>query len=324
MTKINLKEPWIKLTEYLDKDDYDKINMLQEKCKKEDQIALKLELDYKLAVAAENRSKAARKEFNEFLYFEGSELVGYIGICSFGGAGMPLEITGMVEPLYRRQGIFTILSDLVMEECKRRRIGEVLVLCDRSSVSGQNLICKIGASYKHTEYEMYLKKDYSRPDEKLFNGIYLQKATNADAYEIAKQNAIYFGDELPEEFNPVEKASEHLSEQSLPEGDLLWPEEEEKRGINIYLALKEKQIIGKVHLDSNTSVGGIYGLGVLPEYRGKGYGRALLLSAIEKLKEEKKESVMLQVEANNEKALGLYKSCGFLETSTMDYYELQP
>ena len=322
MSTNKIIEPWIKLSEYLSQDDYDRIHELQEKCQIEEQIAFKLELDYKLAVAAESRLKAGSKEMNEFLYYDGTRLFGYIGICGFGGAGMPLEITGMVDPEYRRQGIFTKLSDLVLQECRQRGVGTVLLLCDRKATIGQQVIKKINADYKHTEYEMYLKEDYGKPKEELYCGLHLRRATNADAYEIARQNAIYFGDVFPEEDGKVIEANQNISKQ-VPEEDLLCPEEEEKRGITIYLAYKDQQIIGKVHLDSNSSVGGIYGLGVLPEYRGRGYGRALLLRAIEKLKEER-ESILLQVEANNSKALGLYQSCGFYETSIMDYYELKP
>ena len=91
--------------------------------------------------------------------------------------------------------------------------------------------------------------------------------------------------------------------------------------MTIYLAESEEEIIGKVHLQVSSGIGGIYGLGVLPENRGKGYGRAILLKAVEKLKAVKAEQIMLQVAAENEKALSLYKSCGFEETSVMDYFE---
>ena len=101
------------------------------------------------------------------------------------------------------------------------------------------------------------------------------------------------------------------------------PEEEEKRGMTIYLAELDQQVIGKVHLQLTADLGAIYGLGVLPEFRGKGYGRAILLMAIERLQEASAGEIMLQVEAENANALNLYKSCGFKETSTMDYYELK-
>ncbi|MHB1392252.1 MAG: GNAT family N-acetyltransferase [Clostridia bacterium] len=84
----------------------------------------------------------------------------------------------------------------------------------------------------------------------------------------------------------------------------------------------DNKIIGKVHLEISDTVSGIYGLGVLSEYRGKGYGRGILTRAIEKLKENNSKDIMLQVVVKNIYALNLYKSFGFQETSTMDYYRM--
>ena len=82
-------------------------------------------------------------------------------------------------------------------------------------------------------------------------------------------------------------------------------------------------IIGRVRLEIVDNIGGIYGLEVLPEYRGKGYGRELLIRSINKLKESKVNAINLQVETKNNNALNLYKSCGFKVNYTMDYYILK-
>lgn len=309
-----IQSPCIKLKQHLNREDYDMISALQAKCNEHEDISLKLELDYKLAAALESSDNTSIKEVNEFMYFHEQQLIGYIGICSFGGGGTPLEIMGMVHPEYRRQGVFSMLNEFVLAECKRRKAGSILILCDNKSYPGHRFVEKTGAVHSHSEFELYLQQNYSKPDEKQLCGIILRKAVNSDAYEIARQNAIYFGDCVP---------SEELDIGDNSKDDILLPEEEEKRGITIYLAQKDSQIVGKVHLDTNTSIGGIYGLGVLPEYRGKGFGRAILLSAINQLKEENKKDVMLQVAAENATALNLYKSCGFNETSTMDYFRLK-
>lgn len=319
-----ISAPWIKLKERLDREDYDRINALQEQCVHKDQIVLKLELDYKLGVTSESTEKSGIHNINEFMYFDGQQIVGYIGICGFGEPGAPLEVTGMVHPEYRRQGIFTILHELVMAEWKRRNSSSMLVLCDRKSVFGQRFIEKIGAAYEHSEFELYLQQDSPEPHEQDLCGITFRKATNSDAREVARQNAIYFSDRAQ---NAEDALEEHdsdtaLERQNVPNDGMILPEEEERRGMTIYLAEKEEEVVGKVHLQMSAAVGGIYGLGVLPEYRGKGYGRAILVRAIEKLKEANAKSIMLQVAADNAKALRLYKSCGFLETSTMDYYQL--
>ncbi|ESU31761.1 hypothetical protein G3A_14680 [Bacillus sp. 17376] len=81
MQKIH--KPWIKLKENINDEDYKIINHLQERCLQNDQTALKLELDYKLGVSVD--SSKGVQDINEFLYFDGELLIGYMGICSFGG-----------------------------------------------------------------------------------------------------------------------------------------------------------------------------------------------------------------------------------------------
>ena len=302
MKEIN--NSWIKLGEYINVEDYRLINGLQNQCTQKEQITLKLELDYKLGVSSNLTGKGNSHRVNEFMYFDGDELIGYIGICDFGGPGSTIEVTGMVAPEYRRQGVFMKLHDLVTAECRHRSAQNILVLCDSGSVSGQAFIQVIGAVYKYSEIEMYLQNGFQEISGKQRCGITLRKATNADYGEICMQDAIYFGDE--------DTSAESAA----------MPEDEEKRGMTIYLAEKDKQVIGKVNLQTSAKVGGIYGLGVLPEYRGKGFGKAILLEAVEKLKEAKSQKIMLQVATENLTALGLYRSCGFHETSVMDYFEL--
>lgn len=323
-----LHKPWIKLKGSIDAADYETISGLQDRCIKMDQTALKLELDYKVGVSVD--SSKGVQDINEFMYYDGDVLIGYMGISSFGG---PWEVNGMVDPDYRRQGIFTKLFELVLAEWKRRKSGSMLLLSDRNSDSGQEFIAGVGAQYKHSEYEMFLKENapVATPDQ--LAGIAFRKATNADANEIARQNAIYFNDEeeASSDVSNLPKEEEISSEgMILPEkeevssADMILPEEEEKRGMTSYLVEKEGQIIGKVNLQLTSKLGAIFGLGVLPEHRRKGYGRALLLLAIEKLREANAQEIMLQVAAENSNALNLYKSCGFEETSTMDYFELRP
>jgi ribosomal protein S18 acetylase RimI-like enzyme len=149
---------------------------------------------------------------------------------------------------------------------------------------------------------MYLRGNIGGAPEK--GRVILRKATNRDALEIARQNSVYFGEELKEE-------------------DIKMPEDEEKCGLQIYMAEMDGQTIGKVHLETGKDICGIYGLGVMPEYRGQGYGRETLSRAVEIMREAKAQEIMLQVVATNSNALNLYRSCGFEETSVMDYYRLR-
>ncbi|MYL48196.1 GNAT family N-acetyltransferase [Halobacillus litoralis] len=287
--------PFIKLKDSLDRKDYENILSLKNCCTEKEKVTLKLELDYKWSKAANERKGMDR--INEFMFYDEGTLIGYIGICQFGAD--TLEVNGMVHPEYRRMGIFTHLFSLVRDEWSKRDSQQMLLLCDRHSSSGIGFIKHMGAVYEHSEHEMLLTNEVraSAPTE----SIKLRKARNEDAKEIARQNAIYF-------------------RVSAPEGGLKNPEEESKHGMDTFMVERDQMIIGKVHLEVQNGVGGVYGLGVLPEYRRKGYGREILMKAVKILKERQVQQIMLQVEVKNNHALNLYRSCGFEETSTMDYY----
>lgn len=296
MTKI--KNPFFKLKENIDISDFEDINKLKKICIDADKTILKLELDYKLASSIEKIQGFS--EINEFMFYDNNILIGYIGISDFGGDS--LEINGMVHPEHRRRGIFRRLYSLVKDEYLRRTPKDVLLLSDVNSVSGIGFIRNLNATHDHSEYEMYLKND--NHIKLLTKKVTFRKAENKDALEIAKQNAIYFDLEYNND-------------------EIILPEQEEKAGIIIYIVELDGKPIAKVHLEMRDNLGSIYGLGVLPDYRRKGFGREILIQSIEKLKERNASNIMLQVSTNNEKALNLYRSCGFEITSCMEYYRVK-
>ena len=231
----------------------------------------------------------------------------------------------MVDPDYRRFGIFTTLLSQVKAELSKRSVPSMLLLNDPLSRSGKAFIQSLDVNLEHTEYEMFLKLPWKieRP-EAIKKGIQLRKATNQDADEVARQNDIYFNNEaMGREGTTLQVGTgtdRKPATEAVQERRLL----PEKRGMTIYLAtLADGETIGKIHLEYRQGKGGIYGLGVLPAHRNKGYGRALLLSGVEKLLQSGAQVIYLQVNAVNENALKLYKSCGFEVTSAMDYFRLR-
>jgi len=201
------KSFYIKLKDSIDKNDYKHITDLEKLCLEEDKIALKLELDYKLK---KGEHKHKLEDINEFMYYVEDKLIGYMGICDFGGEA--LEVNGMVHPDYRRMGVFKKLFPLVKDEWQKRKTKNMLLLSDNNSISGQGFINFTGAIYRNSEYEMFLKSDHK---EKNFpSRLMLRKATNADAKEIAWQNSIYFN-------------------MGNDQVKIIMPEEEEKLGTTI-------------------------------------------------------------------------------------------
>ncbi|GLC32868.1 GNAT family N-acetyltransferase [Clostridium omnivorum] len=282
------------LKQYISEEDYNNIEILKNICLKEEKMFLKLELDYKLNVSQMNRENDI-KNINEFFCYSGETLIGYIGICNFGGdAG---ELTGMVHPQYRRKGTFNRLYTLAKEECIRREFKRILLVCDNNSVSGLQFIRSTDAIYSFSEYEMKLDNIITSEESK---HVTLRKASNSDAEEISRQNSIYFG------------GTYEL---------IIMPEDEEKNNKVTYMIELNSKIIGKIKIDFDEKSGFISGFGILPEYRRNGFGRESIKAALEILKYYNIHSVGLEVAAENKNALNLYKACGFEEKSVMDYYE---
>jgi mycothiol synthase len=71
----------------------------------------------------------------------------------------------------------------------------------------------------------------------------------------------------------------------------------------------------KVHLDTSPVLGEIYVIAVHPRFGGKGLGRALAIAGLTHLQRAGISTGMLHVDADNERAVKLYKSLGFTVTN---------
>jgi ribosomal protein S18 acetylase RimI-like enzyme len=292
----NVLNKYIILKKYIDEKDYAEIYKLEELCTIHDKVNLKLELDYRLLVHKDYQKSI--NDINEYLCYINGDLVGYIGISSFGGnIG---EINGMVHPEWRRNGIFTKLCELAVEESRRRHFAKILVLCDGKSDTAIEFIKSTGAVYDFSEYGM--KRSGSEIVDLANAVVTLKRVTNADIEEINRQNAVFFGD----------AGSEPVS-----------PEEEEKNNKTTYMVKLEDKIIGKIKVTRGQTSAFISGFGILPDFRSKGYGKEALKQVLSMLNKEGIYESTLDVVAGNNNALNLYKSCGFKEQSIMNYYEVR-
>lgn len=286
----------IVLKKYIGETDYREINKLKELCIEQDKVNLKLELEYKMQ-GVEDYERSLN-DVNEYLYYINDELAGYIGIGSYGRNIS--EINGVVHSKWRRRGIFTKLCHLAVEESKRRKFDKILLLCDDKSNSAIEFINSTGAVYSFSEIGM--KFQGNKYVDSYTEDVSLRKANNSDIEEIQRQNAIYF---------------EGAANEPIP------PEQEERNGSTTYLVELQGKCIGKIKVSIDGTEGFISGFGILPEFRGKGFGRQALSSALSILNRASVYDVALDVVAYNKNALNLYKSCGFEAVSTMNYYEIK-
>src|SRR5262245_52089284 len=196
-------------------------------------------------------------ETNDFFYYQDDALVGCLSLYTFGSS--EAEASGMVHPEHRRQGVFRALVAAGIEELKQRGIPKLIFFCDIRSHSGIAFLKALGAQYDHSEYRMDLAEPQAPPayDERLR----VERAEREDIAAVAHIIGLCFG----------------------------VPDEEVRRGIETHvddpahphlLGRLDGVPIGALSMIAGEQKVGIFGFGVLPEYRGHGYGRQILAQAI--------------------------------------------
>ena len=92
--------------------------------------------------------------------------------------------------------------------------------------------------------------------------------------------------------------------------------------VQYYLGKRGEEAVGCLNLDEGEKEFGIYAFAVLLPYRRRGFGRQMLELVIKQVRAASEKGIALEVETMNETAIGLYRSCGFRETTTYGYYTI--
>lgn len=237
---------------------------------------------------------------NDFLYYEDGELIGYLALYSF--SRREAEMTGLVHPEHRRQSIFYMLFSLANQELRHRGVPSMLMFFDRESRSGKAFAEAVGARYRNSEYKMELQA-HRAPVVQLSEGVCIRAARQDEAALLAHITAVSF--EMPEESGLLTDTANDISDPQRA----------------TYVTEVAGQVVGEIkYIDGDEAF--IYGFCILPEYRGRGYGRETLAWTVTKILQERPRPIALEVATENANALSLYRSCGFEVTRTFDYYEI--
>lgn len=245
-----------------------------------------------------------------FLYYVDGALVGYFSID--GCDDMPLEVCGMVHPEYRRRGIARTLLAAVIEECRRRGNDRFLLLCEDASAAGQAFVKASGAEYCFSEHRLTLDLSALSPMPPPDDRFTLRRVNTMEAKLYARILSAVFDEEVD-----AVDVSEEM------DGDLGW----------YYLAYLDQEPIGTIKAlfmdygllepaQPPRQRMGLYAFGIVPAFRVRGYGRRLLRGVIDELLADGHTLISMEVESENESALGLYLSCGFRKTTTYGYYRV--
>src|SRR5205823_5155714 len=95
---------------------------------------------------------------------------------------------------------------------------------------------------------------------------------------------------------------------------------EKAKEVSARLLLEKDKAIGIVRVHKG-KIGEIHTIGLIPEYRGKGYGQVLMKEALRLLASQGVVKYKLNVAAANEKALSIYRAFGFEIRNTYSVYQ---
>lgn len=235
---------------------------------------------------------------NDFLCFEDSSLIGYLALYAF--KRQEAEVSAMVHPNYRRQGIFKQLMAAAQEELKTRGIADFLFICEQASASGTGCMQAIGADYNFSEYKMELKGEVTANPHA---DVHLRPAQQTDLEKMVHMDQLCFD-------ISADATLAHIQQMLIDSAHHCW------------IATIRGQIIGKIQATITQSEAYISGFCLFPYYRGRGYGTAILIHTINWLKDNGYTNIVLEVETENRSALSLYQRCGFVTATAYDYYRL--
>ncbi len=231
----------------------------------------------------------------DLLWWEDGRLLGFLGFYGFGSS---LELTGMVAPHARGRGIGTALLDAAVPLCRGLNYGEALLIVPRHSEAGKRLALRRDAVFDHSEHALVLSGD--PPTGPHDPALTLRPAAPADIPVVSHLLEAGFGGPAPDDL-PGRLNSSH--------GRILVVE-------------LSGSAVGTLSLARDGDDAGIYGFVIDPSWQGRGIGRDALRRACEQLRADGVGRIGLDVAVDNDRALALYASVGFLPITTEDYFAL--
>jgi ribosomal protein S18 acetylase RimI-like enzyme len=238
--------------------------------------------------------KRPADEVRDLLYWEDGRLVAFLGI--YGHQWDHLEVTGMVDPEARGRGIGRALLDAALPLCRSTQKDRVLLVVPRASPGGSELARVYGMTFEHSEHALRLS---ARPGPAAASSdLSLRPSTGEDIPALAEMYGEAFG-HVPSNLDEL------VARDSRP-----------------LIIERGEDTVGTIAVVREGQRGAIYGFIVVPELRGRGIGREVLRRACQDLFDSGTTHVDLEVEVENDNALGLYTSTGFELEATDDYYEL--
>jgi GNAT superfamily N-acetyltransferase len=232
-----------------------------------------------------------------FLIYEGETLESFMHLMAI--TATEIEISGYTLPEARGKGHFKALREAVFREARRLGYHKAVYVIDTNSLEGLEWTKKKHLTYEYTEVSMFLANPSIK--EKINDKIHcrvLEKAGLPLALDI--HNKIF-------DLDPV-----------AAEGYLNRLLEDPQRHFHIFYYEETPIGLGGIQYGDDRAI--LFGVGILKDYRGRGYSRQLMQRLMGKIKEQGISRILLEVNQDNQVAYEAYKKLGFIDAYAMSYY----
>lgn len=267
------------------------IRELESVCKKHDGLNGDIFLDTSLNFDSHIKSI--------FILYDENKLISLISM--FVPMHNEAEISAFTLPEYRNKGYFKELLLRALKELKKYKVSDIIFVCESQSKDGIEVVKKLGAAYDFTEYCLHYKKAHCLAKNEKQYMIKLRSAKIQDAENLISLNQEIFNDSYEDCSSMVTKT---------------FQSENRKQ----FLAFLNEECIGICCISIDDAEISIFGLGIVPKYQGKGYGKGMLELLLKYLQEKRIENITIEVNSDNERAFNLYRKCGFEVQTAFEYY----
>jgi ribosomal protein S18 acetylase RimI-like enzyme len=205
----------------------------------------------------------------------------------------------MVDPRARRRGIGTALLQAAVEVLAGRGRETALLVTPRATPAGAAFAAAMGGTLSHSEHFLVLGR---APDPSgRHPELVIRDAVDDDVPAMRRILAAAFGEEENDEVLRRLMREPQTRQLVVERGDVL---------------------VGCLRLAGDLTATGVYGFAVSPELQGQGIGRAVLEQVCAELRSAGVRDVTIEVEVDNDGALGLYTAVGFEPRATEDYFRV--
>jgi len=265
------------------------VHYLEQICKKHDNL--------KGSIFVDTTMNFNQQMNSIFLMYDGNQLISLLTM--FVPTQNEAEITALTLPSHRSKGYFKQLLSKSCEELIKYGIPEILFVVESQSMTGKQVISHLAAQYDFTEYSMRLDHRHYVPLSK--NRLTYLNPSEEDLTRLIQTSMKIFEDSYEEAQGIIMNIFQSVTRDT-------------------YLGILKGEIIGMGSSSRDGDEVSIFGFGITPEFRSKGYGQDLLHLIVEQLIQSGIREIVIEVDSNNSHAFNLYQKFGFQIEAAYEYH----